>query len=263
MVPCFDLAGVVVAAPPNSPFPTGTEVYTRTSARRTGNAREYTIALTSELAVKPKNLSWEEAASVPLSAFTAYQALFVHGDIDLKNPAKNANKRLLITAASGGVGVWLVQLAKVAGVKDIIGISGPDNVEFVKELGATDVLNYREQDLGVWAKENEKVDVVIDLLGGATLEKAWRAVKKGGLIVGITQPPIMCKPTDGVAEEISDKFFIMEPDGWQLDDVRSFLEAGTVKPVVDSVWSLEMFKDAFARVAGGHSRGKVMIKVQD
>ncbi|CAD6443855.1 4412008f-6a71-439c-acb4-d38328f91f10 [Sclerotinia trifoliorum] len=78
-VPCYDLSGTVVLAPENSPFPPGTEIYTRTSFARPGNAREYTIALQEELARKPANLSWEEAASIPLSAFTAWQALFVHG----------------------------------------------------------------------------------------------------------------------------------------------------------------------------------------
>jgi NADPH:quinone reductase-like Zn-dependent oxidoreductase len=231
MVPCFDLSGIVMTAPSGSKFPPGTEIYTRTPASRTGNAREYTIATTSELAVKPKNLSWAEAASVPLSAFTAYQALFVHGGLSnaFKDPqarAENAKKRVLITAAAGGVGVLAVQLAKAAGVKHIIGIAGPDNVDFVKELGASEVVDYRRQSLGAWAKENEKVDLIFDLLGGQTLENAWMAVKEGGILVGINTPPNM-------------------------------------KPVVDSVWKMEQFEEAFAKVAGGHSRGKVIITVRE
>jgi len=267
-VPCFDLSGVVVAAPTESPFRPGTEVYTRTAATRTGNAREYSIALTSELALKPKNLSWEEAASVPLSAFTAYQALFIHGGLergwnDAKSREQNAKKRVLFSAAAGGVGVWLVQLARAAGVKDIIGIVGPKNVDFVRDLGATEVIDYRQQNLGDWVTKNEKVDLVVDLVGGSTLEDSWRAVKDGGILLSIFQPPNMCRPTDGISTDITAKFFIMESDGWQLNEVRDLLEAGTVKPVVDSVWKMDEFKDAFARVDSGHSRGKVIIQIQE
>jgi NADPH:quinone reductase-like Zn-dependent oxidoreductase len=175
-IPCDDLSGIVVTAPPNSPFQPGTEIYTSTVAGRTGNAGEYTIALMSELAVKHKILSWEEAASVHLSAVTAYQALFEHGDIKLSwkdeaGKAENARKRHLVTAGAGGVGARAVQLAKAAGVKDIVAIMGPNNVEFVKSLGAMEVINYRQQSLGAWVTAgNAKVDLVVDILGKQTLD---------------------------------------------------------------------------------------------
>ncbi|KAF2813114.1 NAD(P)-binding protein [Mytilinidion resinicola] len=267
-VPCFDLSGTVVTAPPASPFQPGAHVYTRTPATRTGNAREYAVALTSELAAKPRNLSWEEAASVPLSALTAYQALFVHGGLAAgwkseAGRAANGTKRVLITAAAAGVGVWLVQLARAAGVREVVGIAGPQNAEFVKGLGASEVIDYKAQELGEWAKENEKVDLVVDLLGGKTLESAWGTVKDGGILLSVSQPPNTAKPDDRTSKDVQDKFFIMEPDGWQLDEVRDLIEAGEAKPVVDSVWKLEQFKEAFAKVASGHTRGKVIIKVQD
>jgi len=267
-VPCFDLSGIVVTAPASSPFQPGAHVYTRTAASRTGNAREYTVALTSELASKPRNLSWEEAASVPLSAFTAYQALFVHGGLaagwkNEEGRAANGKKRVLITSASGGVGVWLVQLARAAGVKELIGIAGPHNEEFVKGLGASEVINYKAQTLREWVKENEKVDLVVDLLGGKTLESAWGTVKDGGILLSVNQPPNTAKPKDNTSKDVQDKFFIMEPDGWQLDEVRDLIEAGEAKPAVDSVWKLEQFREVFAKVASGHTRGKVIIKVQD
>lgn len=265
-VPCYDLAGVVVTAPADSPFQPGAEVYTRTAATRTGNARDYTIALTSELASKPKNISWEEAASVPLSAFTAYQALFVHGGLtppwkDNSKAAENANKRLLITAASGGVGVWVLQLARAAGVKDIIAFAGPKNVEFVKELGATEVINYREQSVGQWASaSNAKADVVIDAVGGQTLADCWLAIKSGGILMSINEPPESKKPDDAPSG-VKDLFFVMTSDGWQLKEVASLIEQDLAKAVVDSVFDLENFQPAFDKVASGHSRGKVIIKL--
>ncbi|KAF2672550.1 alcohol dehydrogenase zinc-binding domain-containing protein [Microthyrium microscopicum] len=266
-VPCYDLSGVVVTAPANSPFQPGSEVYTRTTAWRTGNAREYTIAVTSELALKPKNLSWEDAASIPLSAFTAYQALFEHGGFkapwkDQAGATENGEKRLIVTAASGGVGVWVLQLAKAAGVKDIVAVVGPSNVEFVKELGASEVVNYKEQSLGHWiAAGNAKADVIFDAVGGQTLTDAWGAVKEGGKIVTIKEPAASRKPKTDPPKDVQDVFFIMEAEGWQLKEVAQLIEAGKAKPVVDSIFSMEDFQKAFDKVESGHARGKVMIKI--
>lgn len=266
-VPCYDLSGVVITAPASSPFQPGTEIYTRTNAGRTGNARDYTIALTSELAVKPKNLSWEEAASVPLSAFTAYQALFEHGGLKLgwqDEPGKleNARKRLLVTAAAGGVGVWVVQLARAAGVKDIVAVVGPHNVDFVKSLGASEVINYREQSLGEWAAGgNSKADLVVDMVGKQTLADAWTAVKAGGVLLSVNEPPENRRPKEDAPKDVTNYFFIMKPEGWQLNHVTRLLEKGEARAIVDSIWRLEEFKEAFARVEGGHTRGKVIIKV--
>ncbi|KAF1814704.1 NAD(P)-binding protein [Eremomyces bilateralis CBS 781.70] len=265
LVPCYDLSGEVITAPPNSPFPPGTEIYTRTPAHITGNAREYTVAKTAELAAKPANLSWEEAASIPLSTFTAYQALFEHGELklgwkDAAGRAENAKKRVLITAGAGGVGVIAVQLARAAGVGSVIAITGTSNVEFVKSLGATEVIDYRKTSLGEWARAQPKVDLVFDMLGGQTLADAWTAVREGGILLGIREPPEMRKPS-GVAEGIRDSFFIMESKGEQLAELAPVIESGDLKPVVDSVFPLEEFKEAFAKVEGGHSRGKVIIKI--
>ncbi|KAA8568997.1 hypothetical protein EYC84_007966 [Monilinia fructicola] len=163
-VPCYDLSGTVVLAPPGSPFPPGTEVYTRTSFARPGNAREYTIALQEELAQKPKNISWEEAASIPLSAFTAWQALY---------------------------------------------------------LG------------------------------------------EGGRVVSIKEDPNNQKPTEGVADDVEGKFFVMEPEGWQLEETAGLIEKGQVKAIVDSVWPLRDFEKAFEIVEGGHAKGKVIINVRE
>lgn len=267
-VPCYDLSGVVVTAPADSPFQPGAEVYTRTPAGRTGNAREYTIALTSELALKPRNLSWEESASVPLSAFTAYQALFEHGGLKLgwkddADKSENVKKRILITAAAGGVGVWVVQLARAAGVKDIIAVVGPDNVDFVKSLGATEVINYKQQSLGAWAAAgNPKVDLIVDMLGKQTLADAWTAVKDGGILLSINEPPENRKPKESAPKDVTNRFFIMEPKGWQLKDVAELLEKREARAVVDSVWKLEEFREAFTKVESGHARGKVIIVVQ-
>ncbi|CAG8975601.1 hypothetical protein HYALB_00006808 [Hymenoscyphus albidus] len=253
-IPCFDFVGTVILAPPSSPFPPGTEVYTRTPGGRTGNGREYTIAEMEQLARKPKNLTMEEAASVPISAFTAWQALFDHGGLkmgwkDMEGKKENQGKRVLVTAAAGGVGSWAVQLAKLAGVGEIIAVAGSNNVEFVKGLGATEVVDYRKISLGGWAKQNERVDLVIDMVGGQTLTDAWFAVRDGGRILGVNDVP-------------ESYFFVMEALGWQLKQITDLIEKGEVHPVVDSIWEFEDFEEAFAKVEGGHARGKVIIRIQ-
>lgn len=265
-VPCYDLAGVVVTAPAGSPFGPGAEVYAHTDAHSTGHAREYSTVATSDLALKPKNVSWEEAAAVPLSALTAYQALFQWGGLrfgtDSAASAQNSKKRVLITAAAGGVGVWAVQLAKAVGVKEIIAVCGTSNVEFVKALGATEVIDYKKQTLGAWAAAaDRKPDVILDMVGGQTLSDAWYAIKQTGKLISVHSHPERCRPAELSNKYAVSLFFILEPRGWELEKIAGLIEAGEAKAVVDSVWKLEQFKEAFAKVETGHARGKVVIKV--
>jgi len=128
---------------PNSPFKVGDEVYGRTNFYRSGCAAEYAIGRTEELALKAKNLSWVEAATVPLSALTAWQAIFVQAGIGDFSTEVYRGKRILITAASGGVGMWVVRLAGA----EVVGTCGPCNVDFVRSLGATEVIDYTKTDL--------------------------------------------------------------------------------------------------------------------
>ncbi|KAK2791073.1 hypothetical protein FQN52_005027 [Onygenales sp. PD_12] len=268
IVPCYDLTGTVVTAPEGSPFPVGTEVWARTNVGHPGNAREYTVAYTGELAKRPVGVDAVTAASVPLSAITAVQCLFEHGGLaGLKGGEEgrkaNKGKRLLITNASGGVGVWLVQLAREAGVGEIVGVCGSGNVEFVKGLGVTEVIDYRKLSVREWmgmdGGEKKKVDLVIDCKGGQSLADSWLAVKDGGRLLSICGPPEDQKPAGCEAKDVKNYFFIMEPRGADLDDVARLFDEGKVKAVVDSVWKLEEYQEAFGKLDAGHSRGKIII----
>ncbi|TVY32073.1 putative zinc-binding oxidoreductase, mitochondrial, partial [Lachnellula occidentalis] len=116
-IPLYDIAGTILTSPPTSPFPPGTEIYTRTSYTRTGSGSQYTLISTPELAVRPQKLSWAESATVPMSAMTAWQALFMHAGLTPSQDAvENKGKTVFVMGASGGVGVWVVQLARWAGV---------------------------------------------------------------------------------------------------------------------------------------------------
>lgn len=131
LVPCYDMAGTVITALSDSPFTVGNEVYARTNYYRTGTAQEYSTAPTGELSLRPKRLTWAESATVPMSAETAWQALFVHAGLKPKAGAGAKGKRIFVTAASGGVGTWVVQLARWAGA-EVVGTCDPANVEYVK-----------------------------------------------------------------------------------------------------------------------------------
>lgn len=263
-IPGYEVSGVVLSSPANSPFSLGSEIYARTSFDRPGNARPYSLALTHELGHKPKTLSWAQAATVPLSALTAWQALFVHGvfappDGDLE---QNSAKRALITAAAGGVGIWAVQLARVANVGEIIGTSGPGNVEFVRSLGATEVVDYtKDRDLSVWVdgRNDAKFDLVIDSVGGAGLEQAWMCVKDGGVLISLVMPPDARKPSSGVGKDVKGVFFIVEADGSQLEKITALIERGECRAVVDSEYSLGNYEKAFEKLKAGHLTGKVVL----
>ena len=259
LIPCDDMAGTVIIAPSSSPFLPGSEVYARTNYRRTGCARDYTIAMTDELALRPQRLSWTDSAAVPLSAQTAWQALFVHAGLGGTGAGQAAGKRILVTGASGGVGIWIVQLARLAGA-EVIGTCGPDNVEMVRNLGASLVINYRATSLSDWAQNpRNQVDIVIDCSGRQSLEDAWWALREGGLLIGIVQPPEQARPEGCRAKDVRSLFFIMEPNGGQLAQVTKLIEEGKCGPVVDSVWEFEEYEKAFERADSGRAKGKVII----
>ncbi|KAH8910841.1 NAD(P)-binding protein [Coniochaeta sp. PMI_546] len=271
MVPCQDLAGTVVDAPASSPFKPGDRVFCRVSAERAGTAREYALAKVSELAEIPEGLRWVEAAATPLSALTAWQALFVQGTLDvggLKGDAdaakRNAGKRVLITGASGGVGSWAVQLASLAGAGAVVAVCGSGKEAAVRKLGATEVVDYTKTSVEEWAAADRaarEVDFVFDVVGGKTLAGCWKAVREGGALVSVNTPPDMVKPA-GLEKRLEKSlFFIVEPLGSNLAEIAELIQAGKARPVVDSVWPFEQFEKAFEKLESGHAKGKIIIKV--
>ncbi|KAF5856799.1 hypothetical protein ETB97_006690 [Aspergillus alliaceus] len=258
-IPCYDIAGTIVQSPDTSPFHIGDEVYARTNYLRPGCASDYAIGVTDELAHRPKNLSWAESAAVPLSAQTAWQALFVQSGVGEFGTEEWKGKRVLVTAASGGVGIWITQFATLVGAT-VIGTCGSRNVEFVRGLGASEVIDYRVTDLREWAREpGNEVDVVVDCVGGKSLEDAWWCVKEEGVVVSIFQPPEQVRPEELGEKSVRSLFFIMEPKRAHLEAITKLVEVGKCRPVVDSIWPLELFEEAFARLDGGHARGKIIL----
>lgn len=272
-IPGYDLAGVVISVPlaphPHNgtwKFKPGDEIYAMTTFVNKGNAREVTEAHEKEMALKPKNMSWEEAASVPLSALSVWQALFIHGRLtpDFEGGHQNAGKRVLVTAASGSVGIWGVQLAHLAGA-EVVATCGPANVDFVKNLGADTVLEYRKTDIFEWVGENKEArafDVVLDCIGGKTLETAWKCAKKDGRVISVAEPPKGKKPDDGVTEGVEGIWFIVSENGDQLRQIAELVEQGKCEAKVDSTYPLEEYQKAFERLESGHAQGKVVLSLQ-
>ncbi|KAJ4861274.1 zinc-binding dehydrogenase domain-containing protein [Trichoderma breve] len=245
LIPGQDLAGSVLSAPEGSKFKIGDSVYARIEANRPGAGAEYALPRESELALKPKNLSWIETAATPLSSLTAYQALFTQGNICVAALAgdqiaknTNANLRVLITSASSS------------------------NIGFVRSLGATEIIDYTDQDISDWVAydQSREVDLIIDTIGGPSLAYSWHAVREGGNIISVCGFPEQNRP-DGVTKKANSSFYLVNPKGTDLDSITHLIEADRVKPIVDSVVEFDDFAKAWEKVEAGHTRGKVVVKI--
>lgn len=263
--PGVEMAGIVIKGGPTSTkFRVGDRVYLRTTYPRAGSAREYTLALESEMALQPKNITADEAASVPVSALTAWQAMFSPEGwgASLEDREK---KSVFVNGASGGVGLWATQLAHQAGFT-VVGTS--TNESLVKSMGATHVINYITTSITDWLEKHQdwRFDLVLDMVGGDSFLEAWHAAKEDGLVLTIVPPKDFdywrkLERPAGVSSSVSGRFFLMQPNGKHLHNITRLIETGKAKPVVDSVYALEEFSKAFARLDSGRAVGKVVLHI--
>ncbi|ORY15342.1 hypothetical protein BCR34DRAFT_622966 [Clohesyomyces aquaticus] len=270
-VPCYDVSGTIVSTLPNSKFTMGDRVYGRVHAGREGTARQYATILSSETAMIPQGIDMTTAACVPMSALTAWQAVFEQGALSAVPYVSDAGdvvggqargKRVLVLGAAGGVGLMAVQFAKLAGTF-VAGTAGPKNREFVLGLGVDEVVDYTTTSMEAWVSgsEDRKFDLVFDCAGGKSMLDGWNAVKKDGVYVSVV--PGFKEPEGGKPEGMRSAWFVMESRGEELEAIGRFIEKGLVRTWVDSVWKIEEFEEAFAKTATGHARGKVVIKVAE
>ena len=250
-IPGRDLSGVVEEVGPGAtPLVTGSEVYALLGYGRDGAQADYTIALPNELVPKPSTLDHVQAAAVPLSALTAWQALFDHAHLA-------AGQTVLIHGGAGGVGVFAVQLAQWAGAQ-VIATTSARNRDFLRELGANEIIDYTTTRFEAVA---QGVDLVFDLVGGDTLQRSWQVIKPGGMLVSVVSPP----PPAAVAKEHDVRFawFVVEPNREQLLKMGALIEAGQLHPVIDTVFPLAEARQAYEQAAKGHTRGKIVLRVMD
>jgi NADPH:quinone reductase-like Zn-dependent oxidoreductase len=223
----------------------GAEVYALTAFDRDGAEAEYTIALPSELAPKPHSLDDVQAAAVPLSALTAWQAFFEYASL-------TAGQTVLIHGAAGGVGVFAVQLARWAGAQ-VIGTASARNRDFLRELGVNETIDYTTTRFEEVVHE---VDLVLDTVGGETVERSWGVLKKGGVLISVASPP-----SPEQAHGVRSVWFIVKPNREQLSRIGTLIDAGRVRSVVETVLPLSQARQAYEQAAKRHTRGKIVLRV--
>lgn len=245
----WDVSGVVDKIGSKAhKFKIGDEVYSRPSIDRNGSYAEYIAVRETEVALKPKTITHEEAASIPLVGLTVWESLVTTANIQ-------AGQKVLIHAAAGGVGSMAVQIARIYGCY-VIGTASEGNIDFVKNLGAHEVIDYRNQDFTQLIKD---VDVVLDTVGGTTQENSWKVLREGGMLMSIIN-----KPSDEIANQYKARsgYIFVQSNGRILETLAHLIDTGKLKPVVGSVFSLDEIKQAQELSQSKRAKGKIVIKVR-
>ncbi len=202
-----------------------------------GAYAEFLAVKPATIVRKPSNLSFEEAASVPVASQTAWEGIFTHGYLE-------KGQTILIHGGAGAVGAYAVQLASHAGASVIATASG-DNEAYVKSIGASRVINYREAQFESVLRE--KVDMVFDLIGGDTQKRSFLVLKEGGHLVATTQP---VSQEEAARHRVSGAMMRLAPSADMLGKIARLLEEGTIRPDVASVYALQGAAEAWKDIAG-------------
>ncbi len=253
-------------------FKPGDEVYARPGKGRIGAFAEFIAIAEENVAHKPKALTMEEAASIPLVGLTAWQALVERANL-------KKGQKVLIHAGSGGVGTFAIQLAKHVGAI-VATTASAANFDLVKRLGADIAIDYRKDDFETILKD---YDVVLNSIGGETLDKSLRVLKPGGKLISISGPPDPDFARDigsswivslvmrllsyrirrrARRRHVGYSFLFSRASGDQLREIGSLIDSGIIRPVVDRVFPFERTKEAMAYVETGRAKGKVVVKLR-
>lgn len=268
-----DMAGVVIKVGAKvSKFQVGDEVYARVADFRIGTFAEYIAVNENDLALKPKNISMEEAASIPLVGLTSWQAL-----VEVANVRKG--QKVFIQAGSGGVGTFAIQLAKYLGAF-VATTTSSTNADLVKRLGADLVIDYKKENFATILKD---YDIVLHSSKDIkVLEDSLKILKSGGTLISLVGPPtaelakqfglawyfqiIMNLLSMSVRRKakklnVNFKFLFMMADGKQLSEISNLIETQRIIPIIDRVFPFEQTNEALSYVETGRAKGKVVIKV--
>ncbi|MEK3981456.1 NADP-dependent oxidoreductase [Psychrobacillus sp. FSL K6-2836] len=253
-------------------FKVGDEIYARPRKSKIGTFAEYIAVHEDDIALKPKNLSFEEAASIPLVGLTSYQAL-----TDIMQLQKG--EKILIQAGAGGVGTFAIQLAKLMGAT-VATTASDAGANLVKSLGADEIINYKTEKFEEILKN---YDAVFDTLGGEILEKSFEVIKSGGKIVSVSGLPnarfgkeygsgffktLLFSAASLKLTALEKKhnvqytFLFMKPSGEQLRIIANFIETGNIKPIIDRVFPFENAQKAMEYAESGRAKGKIILKIK-
>jgi len=268
-----EAAGVVLRVGPRvQRFKAGDEVYARPDKGRIGTFAERIAIDQADVALKPKTLGIEEAASIPLVALTAWQALVDRAKL-------KRGEKILIHAGSGGVGTIAIQLAKHLGAR-VAATTSSANLDFVKSLGADVGVDYKSED---FEEALQDYDVVLNSLDARTLRKSLNVLKPGGKLISISGPPdpefaqemglnwgvrqvtgLLSYRIRKAAKRrgVSYSFLFMKASGDQLREIGALVDAGALRPVVDRVYPIESIEKALAHVESGRAKGKVVVRLR-
>lgn len=267
-----DFAGIITAVGEKvTNYSIGDAVYGRVQKNRIGTFAEYIAVDQGAIALKPKNINFEEAASIPLVGLTSYQALH---DIMQIQPGQ----KVMIQGGSGGIGTIAIQLAKYLGAY-VATTTSANNFDLVKSLGADYPINYQTTN---FAEVLQDYDYVFDTRGGATLEAAFKIIKPGGKVVSIAGLPnyrfgkeygvplwkqfAFKMVTHNLTKlekqtQASYTFLFMKPSGTQLDVLRHLIEAEIIKPVIDRIVPLSEVEEALSYSQSGRATGKIILQM--
>lgn len=225
----------------------GDEVFAYLSIRRCGGYAEFVAVPEKDLATKPKAIAHVHAAAVPLAGLTAWQALVDAAEL-------SAGQTVLIHGGAGGVGHMAVQIAKARGAT-VIATASVGNHDFLKEIGADRVIDYRAQK---FEEQVKGVDVVLDTIGGETLARSYQVVRPGGIIVSVLD-----QPDPAVLKErgIRGRMVFTSPNGNQLTEIAALIDEGKVKPHVSETIPLSEVAKAHEKSESGRTRGKIVLIV--
>lgn len=265
-----DCSGVVIGVGSGvKHFKVGDEVYARPHQNHIGTFAERIAIQENCLAPKPRTLSMDEAASIPLVGLTAWQALVEKGQL-------KKGQKVLIHAGSGGVGTMAIQLAKHLGAT-VATTASAANADMLKRLGADIVVDYKTEDFSTMLRN---FDLVLDTQGGETLKKSLGVLKPGGKVIGIAGPPdadfaeasgaawflklifsLLSRGVRSAAKrrDVSYSFLFMRADGAQLGKIAALIDAGAIRPVIDRVLPFAETREALAYSEAGRAKGKVVV----
>ncbi|MFK4465994.1 NADP-dependent oxidoreductase [Bacillus sp. RC252] len=268
-----DFSGVIIKVGTKvTQFKVGDEIYARPRKDKIGTFAEYIAIHEDDIALKPKNLTFEEAASIPLVGLTSYQAL--HDIMQLQK-----GQKILIHAGSGGVGTFAIQLAKIMGAT-VATTASEAGENLVKSLGADEIINYKKEQFEDILKN---YDAVFDTLGGTTLEKSFDIIKSEGNIVSVSGMPnarfgkefgsgffktllfsLASKKLTALEKKHNAQysFLFMKPSGDQLRIIAKYIESGQIKPIIDRIFPFEDTQKAMEYSESGRAKGKIIVKIK-
>jgi NADPH:quinone reductase-like Zn-dependent oxidoreductase len=268
-----DLAGVVVEVGPRvTRFKPGDAVFATIDRLRMGALAELAVVAENAAALKPAHLDFVQAASIPLVALTAWQALKDRAHV-------KPGHKVFIPAGAGGIGTVAIQLAKHLGAV-VATTTSAGNVDLVRSLGADKVIDYKQQNFEDVLKD---YDAVLDTLGGKSIEKSLQILRPNGMVVSIVGPPdaafgrargmnfffvfllwLLSRKTHRLASKrgVHYSFLLMNPDGRQLADIGELFKLGSIRPVIDQVFPFDQAKDALAYLEKGRAKGKVVVQMK-